>query len=132
MTEWASQGSPVLALQIDRNNQYLAVGSANGSIAVRSLSRPTDVRLLGAHPQPVRVLAFSPDGRRIYSGGDDWTLRIWDIEAMAEVLALPDVGFSVSGVDVSLDGEEVLASTTAARLSLWRNGLTAGKRLAAE
>jgi len=31
------------------------------------------------HPGPVQVLQFSPDGRRLYSGGNDGTLCCWDI-----------------------------------------------------
>ena len=31
------------------------------------------------HTQPVRCVAFSPDGKNLYSGGDDGTLRRWAV-----------------------------------------------------
>ncbi|MEL6297440.1 MAG: hypothetical protein AAFQ45_02620 [Pseudomonadota bacterium] len=32
----------------------------------------------GGHTAVVRALAFSPDGKRLYSGGDDKAIRVWD------------------------------------------------------
>jgi WD40 repeat protein len=33
---------------------------------------------LKGHKEPVRSIAFSPDGRRIISGGLDRTLKLWE------------------------------------------------------
>lgn len=32
------------------------------------------------HGRPVRSVEFSPDGRRVVSGSDDGTIRVWDVE----------------------------------------------------
>ena len=37
------------------------------------LSEKTD-----AHSQNITSVEFSPDGTKIVSGSDDWTIKVWD------------------------------------------------------
>jgi eukaryotic-like serine/threonine-protein kinase len=37
-----------------------------------------EVLTLKGHKGPIRSVTFSPDGRRIFSLGDDGVLRVWD------------------------------------------------------
>ena len=32
-----------------------------------------------AHSDYINSVAFSPDGTRIVSGSDDWTIKVWDL-----------------------------------------------------
>jgi serine/threonine protein kinase/WD40 repeat protein len=52
---------------------------------LRTGGRESEVRRLQGHTQPVRVLAFSADGKRLLSGGDDSTLRVWEVETGREL-----------------------------------------------
>src|SRR5262249_33515638 len=54
---------------------------------LRSASRML-LRVLSAHTDSVKVLAFSPDGRRLASGSDDATVRLWNPETGAELALL--------------------------------------------
>lgn len=43
-------------------------------------------KLEQAHEQPIRSLAFTPDGRRLATGSEDMTCHIWDLETGISLL----------------------------------------------
>jgi WD40 repeat protein len=50
-------------------------------------SSVTHVASLTGHRNVVRAVTYSPDGSRIASGSDDWTVRVWDAASGAELAA---------------------------------------------
>jgi WD40 repeat protein len=44
-----------------------------------------ELRTLTGHGNRVWSVAFSPDGTRLVSGGDDTTIRIWDVTTGEEL-----------------------------------------------
>jgi WD40 repeat protein len=71
----------------------------------------------------VRRIAFTPDGKRIVSAGDDSTVRSWNVETGKLLFTLRGHAGPVTGVACTPDGT-TLASTGVATLCLWnpRNG----------
>jgi WD40 repeat protein/tRNA A-37 threonylcarbamoyl transferase component Bud32 len=64
---------------------------------------------LTGHSDTVAAAAFSPDGKRIASGGSDRTVRLWDTASRVEILTLNHPSL-VTGVSFSNDGSVLIAS----------------------
>ena len=68
----------------------------------------------------VRSVAFSPDGRRIVSGSDDKTIRVWDAETGEEMVE-PLKGHSdwVRSVAFSPDGRRIVSGSDDKTIRVW-------------
>ena len=63
---------------LERGEQRLAAGFSDGELHLWR-GRDNHSHRLGAHPGGADALAFSPDGRLLFSGGRDGMLRFWDV-----------------------------------------------------
>lgn len=68
------------------------------------------LRQLKGHQRPVHVARFAPDKVHVLSGGDDVTLRLWDISSGAQVLRLVGHQDYVRAAEVSPASGDVWAS----------------------
>jgi hypothetical protein len=64
-------------------------------------------------------VVFRPDGKRIVSGSDDNTLKVWDAENGQEVLTLKGHTESVEGVAYSPDGKRLVSGSHDNTLKVW-------------
>jgi WD40 repeat protein len=73
-----TRGSVLLAWTLDGKRLAYAVPSQSAIYLWDSASGRT-VLTGEAHAQPLRALAWSPDGQRLASAGDDGTVKVWDV-----------------------------------------------------
>jgi hypothetical protein len=73
---------------------------------------------LKGHPRGVNCAAFSPDGSRVVTGGDDRAARVWDASTGAEVTALVGGGWTCSAA-FSPDGTRVVTGGDDGTARVW-------------
>jgi WD40 repeat protein len=66
--------------------------------------------------------AFSPDGRRIATGGQDGAVRVWDTQTGRETLALQSHAGSANSVSFCPDGRRLAAACSNGSVVIWNAG----------
>ncbi len=74
-----------------------------------SMSIAQETLTLKGHKDKVFSVCFSPDGKRIVSGGVDGMVKVWDSVKGEEILCVKGHSDRVVSVCVSPDGRLVLA-----------------------
>jgi WD40 repeat protein/serine/threonine protein kinase len=95
----------------------LASASSDNSVKVWDANSGQETLILKGHTNPVRCLAFSPDGRHLASGEGPgqppWQfpclVKVWDAQTGRELLSLKGHNGAVSSVAFSPDGKRLVS-----------------------
>src|SRR5262249_44367615 len=83
------------------------------------ISSGKELRTLRGHSQPISSLAFSPDGKRIATGSEDHTVKIWDTDSGEELITLTHSG-GVGDLAFSRDGHVLIGAGRDNVIRVWR------------
>ena len=112
------EGHAEAAAQPEAAPRTLTGGKGDAhSEAVEPDGRRVQSRTLTGHEGGVNSVAVLPDGRRVLSGGDDKTMRLWDLETGAELRQFRGDSGEVNVVAALSDGKRVLSGSQ--EMHLW-------------
>jgi WD40 repeat protein len=112
-------GKELLCLPLPNRAEGEALGPDGDLVAVTMFDKtvrlyavPTgkELLVLRGHTHAPCAVAFSPDGKRIVTGGgEDKTVKLWDVKTGEEILTFSNVSNTVTGVAFSPDGNKIVA-----------------------
>jgi WD40 repeat protein len=117
----------IAGLRFGPDSKRLAVvGGSRDSIAAEGEIRFLDAesgrevaRPLKAHTGMIFHPRFSPDGKRLATGGLDGTVRVWDSATGQETLVLKGHTGMVTGLAFSPDGQCLISASTDGTVRHW-------------
>jgi WD40 repeat protein len=106
----------------DRKNETIASVSDDGNIKLWDI-RGNELQTFKIG-FPVKSIGFSPDGKRIISGGDETVVRLWSLESPNRVLSVGDK--EVTSFSFNPAGTAIISGNSDGKVILWdldRQGL---------
>ncbi len=118
-----TQTSGLLCVAVAPDGRTLATGDGQG-ICLRETATGRGLRRLSGHGDAVTALAFSPDGRFLFSGSLDQTVRLWNVETGREARRIGGTVAErhwdgVLSVALAADGRRALSGSRDRTLHLW-------------
>jgi WD40 repeat protein len=125
-TRLLAPDGPISGMTLTRDGRVVAAGTDSGRLRIWTIDSAGRFILTGVlstgRGGPINFLAFSGDGHRLVTAGQDSTVRVWDTTdpthpRAAGVLTIPS-GPALS-IGISSDGAVVAAGTADAKVYLW-------------
>jgi WD40 repeat protein len=89
-----------------------------GAVVVWDLVTGRRVLEGAGHLGTVRALAFTPDGRLLISGGEDQTVRVWEVSTGRQLCRI-DLASEVVSVAMAGGGQQVVSASMDGALLVW-------------
>jgi WD40 repeat protein len=77
----------------------------------------------------VNAVSVDPAGRRVATGSDDQTVRVWDVRTGEALLLLREHRAAVRGVCFDPSGRRLVSGSSDGTLRIWESDLDAARRV---
>ncbi len=115
-------GKGIRVIRVSPDQEKIAIGKENGEIELwNTASPPTLLKKLLESRDRVFDLAFTDDGKTLFSGHGGGTVKVfWNLDAQkSELETSPDFGFAISALAVDSQSKSILIGGGYNQLSRW-------------
>lgn len=114
----------IIGLDLNQDHTQAISSSRDGQVVLWDLASGKPLRLLEGHSGAVRSVAFSPDGKKALSGGEnsdssEAEIILWDMTDFAEICRFSGHDGRVWSVDFSSDGKWAVSGSVDKLVLLW-------------
>jgi WD40 repeat protein/serine/threonine protein kinase len=114
-----SNADLVTCLDVSRDSQRLASGSADGKVQIWDATTGKELLSLKGHAAGVMSVAFSPDGQRLASLNKYGTLEVWDSVSGKELLSVEAPPNGAWNIVFSPDGQRLATGSKDGAVKVW-------------
>lgn len=98
----------------------IAVGASDHSIYLLDAdSMSIRKRIEKAHDNSVFSVHYSPDGKKLFSGGRDAMLKVWDLESFQCINAQPAHWYTINDLAISPNGQWLATASRDKTIKIW-------------
>ena len=115
---WNLGNAPGRETRFSMDGKLLAAANALGPIVVRKAPKWGVAARLN-HPGGPTSVAFSPDGKILFSSGYDGKVHLWDVATGAKLRSFQAAQGTIWSIDVSPDGRRLATSGEDRKVRIW-------------
>ncbi|KAF7377628.1 WD40 repeat-like protein [Mycena sanguinolenta] len=109
-----------VAWGVSKDSRHIALGCENGSISILDSRSYRVVRRIESHKHPVNAVVFSPDGFRLASASDDFSICIWDVQSGQRIgKPFGSSDWPICSIAISPDGNCAVSGSWDGKVRLW-------------
>ena len=112
--------SVINVLLLMTGKSYLLVGCADGTIQILSTSNQGKlISTLNGHKNSVKCLALNSKETTLYSGGEDNTIQIWNLQENKRMALFDENCHSVNSIIIYDKDKKMISATADQTISIW-------------
>lgn len=120
--QWWLWGGAVVLLMLAGGYAAWQVIPASYLLQTTHSQQATLLRVLAGQMGTARSLVFTPDGRRLVTGGDDHIIRVWNVDTGQQLFSLSGHASAIKGLAVKSDGSMLVSASDDQTIKLWNLG----------